>query len=94
MPQFSGLIKCPKCGVMLSDKAETCPECGYPLKPETLRTAVGHSRCPKCGKLTVHGGMSWWKWLVAVFLSPVLIGILLWAVWRKKTCYNCGLQFA
>lgn len=35
------LIKCPECGTMVSDQAETCPKCAYPInekmqaKPET-----------------------------------------------------------
>lgn len=26
------LINCPECGKEISDKAESCPKCGYPLK--------------------------------------------------------------
>lgn len=29
------LIKCPECELQVSDKAVTCPHCGYPLKPNT-----------------------------------------------------------
>lgn len=25
------MIKCPECGNMVSDKAENCPKCGYPI---------------------------------------------------------------
>lgn len=25
------LIKCPECGKMISDKAQFCVECGYPV---------------------------------------------------------------
>lgn len=28
------LIKCPECELQASDKALTCPHCGYPLRPE------------------------------------------------------------
>lgn len=28
------LIKCPECQLQISDKAISCPHCGYPLKPE------------------------------------------------------------
>ena len=31
------LIKCPECELQVSDKALSCPHCGYPLKPEVLR---------------------------------------------------------
>ena len=27
------LIKCPECGTEVSDKAEKCPKCAYPIKP-------------------------------------------------------------
>ena len=27
------LIKCPECGTEVSDKAEKCPKCAYPLNP-------------------------------------------------------------
>ena len=27
------LIKCPECGLSISDKAAACPNCGYPLQP-------------------------------------------------------------
>ncbi len=28
------LIYCPECGVQLSDKAEKCPNCAYPINKE------------------------------------------------------------
>ena len=28
------LILCPECNLQVSDKAISCPHCGYPLKPE------------------------------------------------------------
>ena len=28
------LIQCPECDLQVSDKANTCPHCGYPLKPD------------------------------------------------------------
>ena len=33
------LIRCPECDREISDKAETCPRCGYPIqnKPNNLR---------------------------------------------------------
>ncbi len=27
------LIKCPECGSEVSDRAASCPRCGYPIKP-------------------------------------------------------------
>lgn len=37
------LIKCPECGKMVSDVANNCPQCGYPVKASTndiIRIAV------------------------------------------------------
>lgn len=31
------LFKCPECELQVSDKAISCPHCGYPLKPEAVR---------------------------------------------------------
>lgn len=29
------MIKCPECGKEVSEKAPLCPNCGYPINPET-----------------------------------------------------------
>ena len=41
------LISCPGCGKMVSDKAETCIQCGYALK----ETGIIERRCAECGEL-------------------------------------------
>lgn len=30
------LIKCPECGLQVSDKAKTCPHCGFPISQPTI----------------------------------------------------------
>ena len=30
------LIPCPECALNVSDKAISCPHCGFPLKPDKL----------------------------------------------------------
>lgn len=32
------LIKCPECELQVSDKAVSCPHCGYPLKEDTIKS--------------------------------------------------------
>ena len=32
------LLNCPECGLQVSDKAATCPHCGYPMKPEKVKS--------------------------------------------------------
>lgn len=39
------LITCPECGLQVSDHAEACPHCGYPIKPKTKRKPK-HVRLP------------------------------------------------
>ena len=34
------LIKCPECGKEISDAAESCPNCGYPIKGQQLKTVL------------------------------------------------------
>lgn len=50
------LIQCPECGNTISDKASTCPKCGYPLInlqvtcPECQSTVDAKATvCPECG---------------------------------------------
>lgn len=34
------LITCPECGKEISDKAEVCPSCGYPLKDTKINNVI------------------------------------------------------
>ena len=46
------LINCPECGKEVSDKAGTCPNCGYPLKKNKgTPSFTGMNICPKCGEV-------------------------------------------
>lgn len=36
------LLKCPECGLQVSDKAVSCPHCGYPIKPSDHKQSVGN----------------------------------------------------
>lgn len=47
------LINCPECNKEISDKAVSCPNCGYPIQGQTLKSKyspTGMNVCPKCGK--------------------------------------------
>lgn len=43
------LIKCPECEKEISDKAVSCPNCGYPMKPQkdkiVQKTVVKRGGC-------------------------------------------------
>lgn len=40
------LIKCPECGWEISNKADCCPGCGYPIEKEDKENVL--SKCPYC----------------------------------------------
>lgn len=37
------LTKCPECELQISDKAITCPHCGYPLQPNVVKRKIKRS---------------------------------------------------
>lgn len=47
------LIKCPECGKEVSDKAKTCPNCGYPIN-EYVAKKNDKLICPQCGNSIVN----------------------------------------
>lgn len=59
------LINCPECNKEISDKAASCPNCGFPIqeinKPKFSPT--GMNICPKCG--TTNGKFFDWDNYVA-----------------------------
>ena len=40
------LIKCPECDLQVSDKASSCPHCGYPLKKTQTRISTKRKKLP------------------------------------------------
>lgn len=44
------LIKCPDCGKMISDRAVSCPGCGFPVSELMKKEEEApYTICPKCG---------------------------------------------
>lgn len=43
------LIKCPECGWKISDKADSCPGCGYPINKDINMNKNQLNKCPYCG---------------------------------------------
>lgn len=41
------LIKCEECNANISDKAATCPQCGYPIKPTTKPSSNKNKKRPR-----------------------------------------------
>ena len=55
------LLKCPECGLQVSDKAMNCPHCGYPMiLPSKKRKPYGqHRRLPNgFGRITKISGQN------------------------------------
>jgi ribosomal protein L37E len=83
------LIKCPECGNAVSDHAESCPSCGFPMAElsshkETELTcpecgaaiSAIDSKCSNCGFPLTKGND---KWTIpkAVFGTAMLIAVVL-----------------
>ena len=47
-----GLIKCEDCGKLISDAAESCPNCGRPIKNAPIYSPL--PQCPHCGKVVAE----------------------------------------
>lgn len=71
------LIKCPKCGKEMSDRADRCPQCGTPIdeiktaleKIETNAPAATATSQPK-----KKNGMPTWAWILIIAGSLIIVG--------------------
>ena len=95
------IIKCPECGKQISDRATSCPGCGYPINEPVNATGVVSEdviKCPICNSVNVHvsnQGFSTGK-AVAGYLTIGALGALAGNIGRDKikvTCLNCGKTF-
>lgn len=70
------LLPCPECQLQISDKAITCPHCGYPLKPEKAArtTSKKRMRLPNgFGQISRINGKNLrnpWRVMVSVGKTP------------------------
>ena len=72
------LITCPECGASVSDKAENCPQCAYPINqakntapsPSNIKTEVIVKSKEGCFLQTLNAGCM----IVAVILG--IIGLI------------------
>lgn len=51
------LINCPECNKEISDKAVSCPNCGFPIQEQVskLKSSSTTDICPKCGEIFGNG---------------------------------------
>lgn len=48
------LINCPECNKEISDKAKSCPNCGFPIQEQIIKSkssSIKVNICPKCGEI-------------------------------------------
>lgn len=94
------LIECPECHKQISDKAEACPNCGYPINKQnnTNNQVQEYLCCPKCHSRELHAeqqGFSGGKAMAGAALFGNM-GILAGTIGSKDvriTCLKCGYQF-
>jgi hypothetical protein len=92
------LINCPECNKEISDKAENCPGCGFPVNKKTESSNDEYLCCPKCFSKDLHTeqkGFSGGKALAGALLTGG-IGLLAGTIGSKDvqiTCLKCGLKF-
>lgn len=68
------LVSCPECGQEISEYAETCPNCAYPIaeSEESLNEVESES---EDGSKT-SGCLAWWsKWLGILVVVAIIFGI-------------------
>lgn len=89
------LINCPECSKEISDKAESCPNCGFPIQKEESEEYLA---CPKCFSKELHAdksGFSGGKALAGAVLTGG-IGLLAGTIGSKNiylTCLKCNHRF-
>lgn len=84
------MINCPECGKQISDKADKCPNCGYPLHisttPQTQQMPQQESK--KKGNLGLDILIA-----ILLFIMPLApIGIII--MWVKKVPQSKGTRIA
>lgn len=88
------LIECSECGKQVSDKANSCPNCGNPIS----QSKEEYLCCPKCKSRELHAeksGFSGTKALGGALLVGG-VGLLAGTIGSKDvylTCLKCGNRF-
>lgn len=64
------LINCPECSTQVSDKADKCPQCAYPLKSEVAVKSEG------CFLQTMNLGCAIIAIIILLFIGLVFLEII------------------
>jgi hypothetical protein len=74
------LINCPECGTEVSDKAEKCPKCAYPIKPIPSNVIIQNDRPVEvksegCFVQTMNFGcQAIFAVIVAIIILSIIVG--------------------
>lgn len=71
--EIVALIKCPECKAQISNKANTCPHCGYTLLPTRQSTSKYKS---KTSTLKLVSGIVSIAWSIICMFSSIVYGPL------------------
>lgn len=91
------LMNCIECEKEVSDKANSCPNCGNPISSKKI-VDEEYICCPKCNSKEIHSeqkGFSGGKALAGVLVTGG-IGLLAGTIGSKDiniTCLKCGNKF-
>lgn len=101
------MIKCPECGKEISDLANTCPNCGFPLGFDSPRNNSPNQNIPNNNVYTYNtpqkptkmkeSKLSTWAAICAFFTCTMPIGVILAVIDLKKkdgTTKHTGSWFA
>jgi hypothetical protein len=89
------LINCPECNKEISDKAKSCPNCGFLIQNGLTEEYLA---CPICNSKEIHPekkGFSFGKAITGAFLTGG-IGILAGTIGSsdvRLNCLKCGHKF-
>lgn len=90
------LIKCPECGLSISDKAAACPNCGYPLHPAPEPVGYELSSCASSESkgATFLRVVAWLVWcgglIVAIGMGHVEKAV---GTYRTEIVFDWGIFF-
>ena len=65
------LIKCPECNADISDKAKSCPHCGFPIVKSTEKeySLIFRPQPTESGLANCLKVLSWLVWIAGLILS-------------------------
>lgn len=91
------LIKCPECGKEISDKAESCPQCGMPIKEIKAMTEKTNLNTPNTNSTSQSkkekNGMPPWLWVLIIVGSLLVVcGIVLLCLKGKSPSSNADQE--